>query len=103
MLCTIKAVQQLGFTLDEIADLLDLGSHRGPRPGLRAAAQAKLAQVEARIADLGAIRATLLDVLDTGCADLTTCACVPSCPIPFPALAHLGSHGAGAGVGPVQP
>lgn len=88
VLRTIKAVQQLGFTLDEIAALLDLGSHRGPRPGLRAAAQAKLADVDAKIADLTAVRATLLDVLDAGCTDLDTCSCAPACPIPFRALAH---------------
>lgn len=85
---TIKAVQQLGFTLDEIAQLLDLGAHRGPRPGLRAAARAKLAEVDAKIADLAAIRSTLLDVLAAGCTDLTTCSCLPSCPIPFVTLAH---------------
>ncbi|MBW0116130.1 MerR family transcriptional regulator [Pseudonocardia abyssalis] len=88
VLRTIKAVQQLGFTLDEITDLLDLGSHRGPRPGLRAAARAKLADVDTKIADLTAVRATLLDVLDAGCTDLDTCSCAASCPIPFRALAH---------------
>lgn len=83
---TIKAAQRLGFTLDEIAGLLDLGAHRRPRSGLRAAARAKLADVDARIADLTAVRATLLDVLDAGCRDLQACACTPSCPIPFPSL-----------------
>lgn len=29
----IKTAQRLGFTLGEIAELLKVGSHRGPRPG----------------------------------------------------------------------
>lgn len=82
----IRTVQRLGFTLDEIAQLLDLGSHRGPRPGLRAATHAKIAEVDARIADLTEIRTTLTEVIEAGCTDLGACSCVPSCPIPFPSL-----------------
>jgi MerR family transcriptional regulator, mercuric resistance operon regulatory protein len=33
----------------EISELIEVGSHRGPRPGLRDAAAAKLAEVEAKI------------------------------------------------------
>jgi DNA-binding transcriptional MerR regulator len=79
----IKAAQRLGFTLDEIADLLAVGAHRGPRPGLRERAVAKLADVDARIAQLQEIRATLVDVIDAGCSDLLECTCEPHCPIPF--------------------
>jgi DNA-binding transcriptional MerR regulator len=82
----IKAAQGLGFTLDEIADLLAVGAHRGPRPGLRERAVAKLADVDARIAQLQEIRATLVDVIDAGCSDLLECTCEPSCPIPFTGL-----------------
>lgn len=83
----IKAAQRLGFTLDEIGSLLAVGTHRGPRPGLRAAAVTKLADVEARIADLAAVRAALRSVIAAGCADLVACSCVPDCPVPFEPLA----------------
>lgn len=89
LLRIIKAAQRLGFSLDEVADLLDLGRHRhGRRPdrGLPARAAAKLAEVEARIADLQVIAATLRAALDAGCDDLTACAHAPCCPIPFAAL-----------------
>ncbi len=82
----IKAAQRLGFTLDEISDLLDVRRRRlGPRraTGLRARAEAKLAEVEARIADLAVVRDTLRTALEFGCDDLATCVHSPSCPIPF--------------------
>jgi len=86
MLRVIKAAQRLGFTLDEVADLLDAGRHRHgrrPEPGLQARAVAKLAEVEARIADLHVIAGTLRAALDAGCDDLVACASRSCCPIPF--------------------
>ena len=62
-------------------------------PGLADRVAAKLAEVEARIADLGVIRDTLRTALDFGCADLATCAHEPSCPIPFTAPADDASCG----------
>jgi MerR family transcriptional regulator, mercuric resistance operon regulatory protein len=88
----IRAAQRLGFTLTEIAELIEVGSHRGPRPGLRDRAQAKLAEVDAKIAALGEIRATLVEVIDAGCSDLATCSCSPACPIPFAALTAEGPY-----------
>jgi MerR family mercuric resistance operon transcriptional regulator len=82
----IKTAQRLGFTLGEVAELLDVGSHRAPRPGLRERAEAKVAEVDARIAQLQEIRATLADVVSAGCRDLAECSCEPACPIPFAAL-----------------
>src|SRR5215212_7839201 len=60
VLRVIKAAQRLGFTLEEVADLLEVGRHRHrPTSGRRASdaglqqrAQAKLAEVEERITDL---------------------------------------------------
>src|SRR5215218_957119 len=52
VLKVIKAAQRLGFTLDEVADLLEAGQHRHgrhPDAGLQARARAKLAEVEAKI------------------------------------------------------
>ncbi|MER7591055.1 MerR family transcriptional regulator [Micromonospora sp. NPDC127501] len=87
VLRVIKAAQRLGFTLDEVAELLDAGQHRHgrhPGGGLRVRAQAKLAEVEAKIADLQVIAGTLAAAVETGCDDLVECAGQPCCPIPFP-------------------
>ena len=86
LLRVIKTAQRLGFTLDEIAQLLDISAHRGPRPGLRSHAEAKLAEIDAKIAHLATIRATLAEVVVAGCSDLTDCSCTAACPIPFTAL-----------------
>jgi MerR family mercuric resistance operon transcriptional regulator len=91
VLRVIKAAQRLGFTLDEVAELLDTGRHRHgrhPEDGLRARAQTKLAEVEAKITDLQVIAATLRAAVDAGCDDLVACAGQPGCPIPFATLAH---------------
>jgi MerR family transcriptional regulator, mercuric resistance operon regulatory protein len=85
----IKAAQRLGFTLEEIADLLDTARHRhrpGEGAGLQARAAAKLADVEAKIADLTTIAGTLRAALAAGCDDLATCAGTPDCPLPFTEL-----------------
>lgn len=86
VLQVIKAAQRLGFTLNEVADLLEAGHHRhGARPSIRVQtlATAKLAEVEARLADLAVIRDTLRAALDAGCDDLVTCAAKNCCPVPF--------------------
>src|SRR5690606_1631533 len=52
LLRVIKTAQRLGFTLDEVADLLDTATHRHGRrrePGLQARAAAKLADIEQKI------------------------------------------------------
>jgi MerR family mercuric resistance operon transcriptional regulator len=91
VLRVIKATQRLGFTLDEIAELLDTGRHRhGQRleAGLHVRATEKLTEVQNRIADLQVIATTLRAAIDAGCEDLIACAGSPSCPIPFAALGH---------------
>ena len=87
VLRVIKAAQRLGFTLDEVAELLDLGAHQRGTPGLAARAETKLAEVEARIADLSVIRDSLRAAVDAGCDDLIDCAERPECPLPFADLA----------------
>jgi DNA-binding transcriptional MerR regulator len=69
----IKTAQRLGFTLDEIGRLR-----------LRSNARAKLAEIEARIAELQTVAATLRTAITAGCDDLATCATSPACPLPFP-------------------
>ena len=79
----IKAAQRLGFTLEEVAELLEAGHRRRTDAGLQVSARQKLAEVEQRIADLSTIRATLVAALDAGCDDLHDCAGNACCPIPF--------------------
>ncbi|GAA0236958.1 MerR family transcriptional regulator [Cryptosporangium japonicum] len=86
----IKAAQRLGFTLDEVADLLEAGRHRHRTDtGLQARAQAKLVEIDARLADLQTIRAALIEAVDAGCDDLAVCAESPCCPLPFTDLADV--------------
>lgn len=91
VLKVVKAAQRLGFSLDEIADLLEVGRHRhSARRHNRVAtrARAKLAEIEARIADLELIRDRLRAVAVAGCDDLLECAGEPCCPVPFEPLAN---------------
>jgi DNA-binding transcriptional MerR regulator len=82
----IKAAQRLGFTLDEVADVVEVGRRRGRTTGLQERARAKLGEVESRIGDLETIRATLLVALEAGCDDLHECVSSDCCPIPFEEL-----------------
>ena len=63
----IKSAQRLGFSLDEIADLLRLedGSHCTEA---REQAEHKLAQVRARLADLQRIEGALQGLVERCCA-----------------------------------
>ena len=101
VLRVIKAAQRLGFTLEEVAELLEAGEHHHGRTnaGLQAKAGAKLAEVEAKIADLTVIRDTLRTAVAAGCDDLIACADSPCCPLPFVQLAgHAGFDGKRPGV-----
>lgn len=73
---SIKAAQRLGFTLAEIVGLLRPG-----RGDLQKQTAHKLAEVDARIAELTAARDTLQAALHAGCRDLDTCAHTPRCPL----------------------
>ena len=85
----VKAAQRLGFTLDEVADLIAAGRRRGRDPGLQARARDKLVEIEQRIADLETIRDNLTAALAMGCDDLHVCATRECCPIPFEELATV--------------
>lgn len=101
VLRVVKAAQRLGFSLDEVAELLAVGrpghASKDRRPGRRTAggggglqerAAVKLAEVEARIADLQVIAGTLRAALAARCDDLMRCAADDTCcPIPFAAIA----------------
>jgi len=100
----IKAAQRLGFSLAEVAELLDAGRyrHRG-RSGSELAQRAavRLAEVQARIADLTVIADTLRAALDAGCADLIVCASQPGCPLPFDSAADSDGDGQRSRLAPV--
>jgi DNA-binding transcriptional MerR regulator len=80
----IKAAQRLGFTLDEVANLLQdsgLGGNRLPDNRLQARAKIKLAEIDAKLAELHTVRNILHEAVDAGCEDLIECAQSPSCPL----------------------
>ncbi|MFM9572192.1 MerR family transcriptional regulator [Streptomyces turgidiscabies] len=94
----IKAAQRLGFTLEEVAELLEAGRHRHRHrhgrsvAGLQERAAAKLAEVDGKIADLVTIRTALAAAVEAGCDELTVCASSACCPIPFTDLAEENRH-----------
>lgn len=91
LLRIIKTAQRLGFTLNEVADLLAAGQHQHngrPDTGLQARAKDKLAEVEQKLADLSVIRDTLRAAISAGCDDLVACAGSSCCPLPFAELAE---------------
>ncbi|MEU7876420.1 MerR family transcriptional regulator [Dactylosporangium sp. NPDC049140] len=73
LLHLIKTAQRLGFTLDEVAEFLEAGRRRDPTPELRRRALDKIAEIDAKIADLTAIRGALTGVVDARCDSLTDC------------------------------
>ena len=88
-LLMIKSIQRLGFTLSEVAEMM--GTRR-PRRGreLRAYADAKIADIDRRIAELGEIRQALVHARDAGCRDLLDCVDNPACPLPLPSVLGPG-------------
>ncbi|OAA20104.1 putative transcriptional regulator [Frankia sp. EI5c] len=87
LLGVIKAAQRLGFTLDEVADLLDTGRRRHSSGALKERALAKLDEINTKIRDLETIRAALSGVVEAGCDSLTHCTC-PDCPLPYVEIAR---------------
>jgi MerR family transcriptional regulator, mercuric resistance operon regulatory protein len=86
LLRTIKAVQRLGFTLAEIEELLALSEHRRGTDELHRRAQAKLAEIDARIAQLTRVRQTLQSALAADCDSLTDCSCGLGRPLSEPEI-----------------
>ncbi|WP_410875558.1 MerR family transcriptional regulator [Nocardia sp. A7] len=101
VLRVIKAAQRLGFTLDEVAELLaatQFGKRRRAEAGLQARAAEKLAEVDTKLAELTAVRDTLRAALAAGCDDLLVCSEIPTCPVSFDPGVHDSSTG-GSGCG----
>ncbi|WP_280218470.1 MerR family transcriptional regulator [Nocardia neocaledoniensis] len=102
VLRVIKAAQRLGFTLDEVAELVAstrVTSRRRADSVLRARVTDKLAEVDAKLAELSEVRDTLRAALAAGCEDLLACSESPECPVPFDSgrAATAGGEGSGCG------
>lgn len=72
----IRRAQELGFTLEEIGELLKL-QDGADRRAIRRIARTRLAQVESRVADLQRMRRALQHVID----DCEHAPGAPRCPI----------------------
>lgn len=76
MVAFVKRAQELGFTLKEIKELLKLRTAGvQKREAVRSAAEAKVADIDSRIADLTAIRAALASLLKSCSCQGTKLAC----------------------------
>lgn len=82
----IRRAKSLGFSLDEIATLLDLQDKGGRKSAVKALAQRKISEIETRIDDLSRMR----DVLRTLESDCSGRGKIAGCPI-IDALAGEGS------------
>ncbi len=91
LLRTIKAVQRLGFTLAEIEELLDLSEHRRGTGELHRRAEAKVAEIDAKIDQLQQMRQALVAVMAADCDSLTDCSCGLGCPLPAPEITAPGA------------
>lgn len=81
----VKRAQELGFTLDEVEQLLRLRHvPASRRPSVRSVAAAKLADIDTKIEQLTAMRAALNTMLSACCGDSAL-----ECPI-LEALEHDG-------------
>lgn len=72
----IRRAQELGFALEEVAELLRLRRARAPRASVRALAERHLADLESRLVDLERMR-DALKTLTRACAHGRD----PRCPI----------------------
>jgi DNA-binding transcriptional MerR regulator len=90
LLRVIKTAQRLGFSLNEVAELLESGRHHNGRrdAGLQHKAKAKIAEIDRKTADLTVIRNSLGQAVDAGCDDLMTCAGSSCYPLPFTRTDH---------------
>ena len=62
----IKRAQELGFSLDEIEELVQLrGVRRGERQRVRSIAEKKIAQIDEKIAHLQAMREALATLVES--------------------------------------
>lgn len=73
----VRRAKDLGFTLDEIRNLLKLQDNAGPKSEVKAITRLKLDQIDNKIADLTRMR-TVLEKLSAECSGKGS---VSGCPI----------------------
>ena len=80
---SIKQAQTLGFTLDEIEELVAVAERRPARSGeaLAAGAQRKLAEIDQKMAALRDMRSGLEAIVEQRCDSLVRCTCGKGCPV----------------------
>src|SRR5580765_3334541 len=71
----VKAAQQLGFTLEEIAEHARLTRAGRPHEAVRTRVAQKIDEVDAKIASLRRVRAELARVVGCACDSLDHCTC----------------------------
>jgi MerR family mercuric resistance operon transcriptional regulator len=99
----IKRAQALGFSLEEITALLALDGGTGHARARQIATQ-RLAQIEVRMADLGAMRSALIELIDhcahsegrVSCPIITTLAAAPPADLAGPVGGKAPGGGPGA-------
>ena len=69
-LAVVSLLQEVGFTINEISELLN---RRGKRRMWRSLAEGKLDEIDAHLARVGAARELLSAALQCGCSSLETC------------------------------
>jgi hypothetical protein len=70
------------YTLAETEELLELSEHRRGTNELHQRAQAKVAEIDAKIDQLTQMRQMLVAVMAAECDSLTDCTCGLGCPLP---------------------
>jgi DNA-binding transcriptional MerR regulator len=84
----IRVARRLGFTLDEVSDLITGKPRRHSR--LNERAEAKLDEIDQRIADMQLVRRALRIVVEGQCESLTRCTC-DQASLPLQELMELDS------------
>jgi MerR family redox-sensitive transcriptional activator SoxR len=89
-LAVIDVAQRAGLSLDEIRDLLEIGSDPFS-PRLRALAERRLPEIERLIARAGQVRAWLETATRCECASVDECALFDDPPLPEARPAAVGA------------
>ena len=77
-LALIELAKRTGFTLDEISTVLDAMDAESPATTWRAMFQAKVAEIDAQVQRLHAMRDVLTEAIDCSCLTLDRAALVPT-------------------------
>ncbi len=79
----VQVYRALDVVPPEIQEMFDLSAHRRRTSELQAHADAKIKDIDGRIAQLRAMRAGLVDVIAADCDSLQNCSVGFGRPLPF--------------------